>query len=194
MKELLPIAFQWTDWLSLFGHYLSLSLLSVGGAITIAPEMHRTLVQQNHWLTDAQFTASIAIAQAAPGPNVLYIALIGWNVGMNTGSIAAALLGALVALTGVLLPSSTVTYLAGRWGHRNRDLRIVRAFKQGLAPTVIGLLISTGWIMASAHDDPARDWLLWIVAVAAAVITWRTKLHLLLLLGAGAVLGWFGLI
>ena len=65
------------DWFSLFIHYLSLSLLSIGGAITTAPDMHRFLVVEQLWLTDAQFTASLAIAQSAPGPNVLFVALIG---------------------------------------------------------------------------------------------------------------------
>ena len=60
--------------LGLFTHFLVLSLLAVGGAITTAPDMHRYLVTEQHWLSDAQFTSSIAIAQAAPGPNVLFVA------------------------------------------------------------------------------------------------------------------------
>ena len=68
------------DLLALFGHFVVLSLLAVGGAITTVPDMHRFIVAEHHWLTDAQFTASIAIAQAAPGPNVLFVAVLGWNV------------------------------------------------------------------------------------------------------------------
>ena len=78
------------DWFSLFVHYLSLSLLSVGGAITTAPDMHRYLVERQGWLTDPQFSASIAIAQAAPGPNVLFVGLLGWNVGLNAGGLPMA--------------------------------------------------------------------------------------------------------
>jgi chromate transporter len=52
--------------------------------------MHRFLVEQHHWLTQAQFNAVDRLAQAAPGPNVLFVALMGWNVGMNAGSSAAA--------------------------------------------------------------------------------------------------------
>jgi chromate transporter len=137
------------DWLSLFVHYLALSLLAVGGAITTAPDMHRFLVQERHWLTDPQFNASIAIAQAAPGPNVLFIALLGWNVGLNAGGMFTALFGLLVTMTGILLPSTTLTYLAARWGHANRELRGVRAFKHGMAPIVIALLVATGWILAT---------------------------------------------
>jgi chromate transporter len=186
--------FSGAEWLQLFTHFMSLSLLAVGGAITTAPDMHRYLVDQQGWLTDSQFNASIAIAQAAPGPNVLFVALMGWNVGLNAGGLWHALLGVLVSMLGIMLPSSTLTYLASRWGHENRDLRAVRAFKQGMAPIVIALLIATGWILASAHGDPARDWPLWLVTVVTALIVWRTRLHLLWLLGAGALLGWFGFV
>ena len=182
------------DWLALFLHYLSLSLLSIGGAITTAPDMHRFLVDQQGWLTDAQFNASIAIAQAAPGPNVLFIALLGWNVGLNAGGALTGLLGVLVAMTGILIPSTTLTYLAASWGHRNRELLAVRAFKQGMAPVVVALLIATGWILATSNGSTLKDWPLWLATVITALVVWRTGLHMLWLLGAGALLGWFGLI
>ncbi|MES2783858.1 MAG: chromate transporter [Pseudomonadota bacterium] len=190
----LSIALTPADWLSLFVHYLSLSLLAVGGAITTAPDMHRFLVERQQWLTDPQFNASIAIAQAAPGPNVLFIALMGWNVGLNAGGLPTALLGMTIAMLGIMIPSTTLTYLAATWGHRNRELRAVKAFKQGMAPIVIALLIATGWILATGSGYDLRQSPLWAVAIASALIVWRTRLHLLWLLGAGALLGWFGLV
>lgn len=180
------------DWLSLFGHYLALSLLSVGGAITTAPDMHRYLVERNAWLTDPQFSASIAIAQAAPGPNVLFVGLLGWNVGLNSGGLPTALLGLTLSMLGIMIPSTTLTYFATRWGHENRNVPAVRAFKQGMAPVIIALLIATGWILATGSDYAMGNWPLWLIAVATALIVWRTRLHLLWLLGAGALLGWLG--
>jgi chromate transporter len=197
MTEPLQLVFGPREWFELFFHYISLSLLSVGGAITTAPDMHRFLVDQQHWLTDAQFNASIAIAQAAPGPNVLFIALMGWNVGLNAGGFLTGLLGVFLAMLGILIPSTTLTYIAAQWGHRNRELRAVRAFKQGMSPIVVALLIATGWILAgtnSVQADALQNWPVWLLTAATAVIVWRTKIHLLWLLGAGALLGWFGLI
>ncbi len=190
------------NWLELFTHFATLSLLGVGGAITTAPDMHRYLVHHHGWLSDAQFTSSIALSQAAPGPNVLFVALLGWNVGLNaaggpaTGAIAwwTALLGVVVTLTAIMLPSSVLTYTATRWAHHNRELRAVRAFKTGMAPIVIALLIATGWLLSAAHDQPAHDWRLWLLTAVATVIVWRTKLHLLWLLGTGALLGALGLV
>lgn len=193
MTETIQLSFGLREWFDLFLHYLSLSLLSVGGAISTAPDMHRFLVDKQHWLTDAQFNASIAIAQAAPGPNVLFIALLGWNVGLNAGGMLTGLLGILVAMTGILIPSTTLTYLAAQWGHRNRELRAVRAFKQGMAPVVIALLIATSWILGGGgQGEIAKNWPIWLLAFASAMIVWRSKIHLLWLLGAGALLGWFG--
>ena len=188
----MTIAMQWSDWLALLGQYLMLSLMSISGAITTVPDMHRYLVDQKNWLSDAQFTSSVAIAQAAPGPNVLFIALMGWNVGLNAGGLPTALFGMTVAMVGIMIPSTTLTYLAATWGHANRELRGVRAFKQGMAPIVIALLIATGWILATGSSYVTRNWPIWLLAVASAFIVWRTKIHLLWLLGAGAVLGWVG--
>ncbi len=187
-----PIVMQAADWLSLLVHYLALSLLCVGGAITTAPDMHRFLVQEKAWLTDPQFSASIAIAQAAPGPNVLFTALMGWNVGLNAGGLWTALLGMLVCLGGIMLPSSVLVYLTAQWSHRNSDLRAVRAFKQGMAPLVVALLVATGWILATGNGYALSNAPAWAVTAVAALIVWRTRVHLLWLLGAGAVLGWFG--
>ena len=200
MTEPIQLIFTLQDWLRLFFHYLSLSLLSVGGAISTAPDMHRFLVEQQHWLSDAQFNASVAIAQAAPGPNVLFIALLGWNVGLNAGGVLAGSAGIAVTMLGIMIPSSTLTYVTAQWSHKNRERRAVRAFKTGMAPIVVALLIATGWILATANSNAGpgsnvlQNWPAWLLTAVSAVIVWRTKLHLLWLLGAGALLGWFGLI
>ncbi len=182
----------WNDWLDLLMHFLSLSLMAVGGAVCTLPEIHRYLVERQHWLSDAQFNASIAIAQASPGPNVLFVTLMGWNVGVNAGGYLPAILGATISTLGLLLPSSILAYLAARWGQRNRDRRAVRAFKQGMAPVVVSLLIATGWIMANGQGDLASQWGLYLLTAITALIVWRTRLHLLWLLGAGAILGILG--
>lgn len=188
------------DWLALFNHFLSLSLLAVGGAIITAPDIHRFLVDENQWLTEQQFSSSIALAQSAPGPNVLFVGLMGWNVGLNAGaglgggwiSVALSALGMLISLLGIMLPSSLLTYTTTRWAHKHRDNRGVRAFKLGMAPVVIALLVSTGWLLTASHNDPMRDWPLWVLTLVAMGLVWRTRIHLLWLIGAGALLGALG--
>jgi len=188
------------DWFDLLTHYAMLSLLSIGGAITTAPEMHRYLVDEKHWLTDDSFSSAIALAQSAPGPNVLFVALMGWQVGLNAGGGLAVgfyawslgALGIVVTMTGIMLPSSILTYKATRWSHENSNLMSVRSFKSGMAPIVIGLLISTGWLLSASHSDWSLDWRLWLLTAASIVIMLRTSIHILWLMAAGGILGALG--
>lgn len=190
------------DWVQLFTQFAILSMLSIGGAITTAPDMHRFLVDEKQWLTDPVFTSCIALAQSAPGPNVLFVALMGWNVGLNVGGGLGAgpqawglgLAGLLITMAGILLPSSLLTYVTTRWAHENRNLKSVKAFKSGMAPIVIGLLVSTGWLLSAANDNMAKDWRLWLVTGTVALFMLRTSVHILWLILGGGLLGAAGLI
>lgn len=169
------------DLAGLFGHFVVLSLLAVGGAITTAPDMQRYLVREQGWLDDSGFTTSVALAQAAPGPNVLFVAVLGWNV--------AGPLGAAVTLTGIMLPSTTLALWATRWGASRRETLGVRAFTAGLAPLTIALLLATGWVLT----DPARGSprLMAVVALTVVVmLRWRPSP--LWLVASGMVLGALG--
>jgi chromate transporter len=121
---------------------------------------------------------------------------MGWNVGLNAGGWGSGLLGVALTMTGIMVPSTTLTYMTAQWGHRNRQLRWVRAFKQGMAPIVIGLLLATAWILGRGVGDGslASHWPLWLTTIASALLVWRTRLHMLWLLAAGAALGWFQLL
>ena len=172
------------DLLALFAHFVVLSLLAVGGAITTAPDMHRFVVGEHHWITDAQFSASIAIAQAAPGPNVLFVAVIGWNV--------AGPLGALATMSGTLLPSTVLTLFATRWGSRRSETRGMRAFTAGLTPLTIGLLVATGWLLARPYVDGARAMGALALMGISIVVMMRTRLSPMWLVGLGALAGMLG--
>jgi chromate transporter len=185
----------WDVWLSLFGHFIVLSLLAIGGAITTAPDMQRYVVQEQGWLSGEQFTSCIAIAQAAPGPNVLFIPLIGWQIGLQAGgTYFAATAGMLATFIGIMVPSSTLTFAATRWLQRNADHVMARASKASLAPISIALLLATAWLLTAVNNQPAKHWSLWLFTATALLLAWKTKMHLLWILGAGAALGAFGVI
>lgn len=168
----------WGDVLQLFGHYLLLSMLAVGGAMATAPDMQRYLVHERGWLTDAQFTSSIAIAQAAPGPNLLFVPLMGWSV--------AGVAGLLATLVGTLLPSSVLTLWVGRFRRTNADAIGLRAFTGGMVPITLGLLVSTSWVLTA----PVRSaWVTPVLMLVTVVVMVRTRLSPLWLIGAGALAG-----
>ena len=170
--------------LALFLHFGMLSLLAIGGAITTAPDMQRYVVGQHGWLTDAQFTSSVAIAQAAPGPNLLFVAVVGWNI--------AGLAGVVATLAGSLLPSTTLTLAVSRYGDRRRDSRAMTAFRAGMAPLTLGLLLATGWVLTA----PVRDsWGALLLVPFTVLMLVKTKLSPVWLVAVGAVvgaLGWAG--
>ncbi|WP_425260131.1 chromate transporter [Rubrivivax sp. RP6-9] len=176
-----PVNVGTPELLALLLHFALLSLLAVGGAITTAPDMQRFVVGDRGWLSDAQFTASVALAQAAPGPNVLFVAVIGWNVG--------GLAGVAATMVGSLLPSTTLALAASRWGAARKDSRGVRAFTGGMAPLTIGLLLSTGWVLT----EPGRHHAGALLLVAATVLLMlRTKISPMWPIAAGAVVGALG--
>jgi len=167
-------------WSALFLPFLGLSLLSIGGAIVVAPDMHRILVDQSHLLTDPQFAASIAIAQASPGPNVLFVAVLGFQ--------AAGLPGAAATMLGILLPTSMLTFAAARWGRARADWLGLRAFRAGMVPVTVALTIATGWILSAQ----APGWRHLPLTVVAALLVWRTRIHLLWFIAAGGLIGALG--
>lgn len=174
------------DLFSLFLHFLTLSLLSIGGAITTVPEMHRYLVDRQGWLSDEMFTSSIALAQAAPGPNILFVAVLGYNV--------AGLAGAAAAMAGIMLPSSVLTVTATRWARAHRSDLKVQAFSAGMMPLTLGLIVATGWLLAAPFvREEAHRWGALALVATTVVLTLRTKVGLVwMVLGGGVVgaLGW----
>jgi chromate transporter len=174
-------AFTSADWWPLFMHFLAMSMLAVGGALTTTPEIHRYIVEQRGWLNDTQFSASIALAQAAPGPNLLFVPVLGHAI--------AGLPGAMVALLGMLLPSTTLALLASRWGRKRRETLGVRAFVAGMAPVTIGLLLSAGTVLAMPLATRVATWVLLAATVALSVMT---KISPVWLIAVGAVVGAMG--
>ena len=167
----------------LFVEFALLSFVAFGGATALLPEMHRVVVDTHHWLDDTTFTHLYAIAQAAPGPNVLVVTLIGWKV--------AGLAGALVATLAMCLPMSVVIYLLiDRWESFSGK-RWQQALSLGVAPLAVGLVFSGATLIAQAAG---LGWAAWLLVGATVVANLRTKLHPLWFIGAGAALGLVGVI
>ncbi|MFI5022198.1 MAG: chromate transporter [Alphaproteobacteria bacterium] len=159
------------------GTFASLSLVAIGGANSVVPDLQRQVVQVLGWMNDTTFASLFAIAQAAPGPNVLIVSLIGWHV--------AGLAGLAVATLAMILPSSLLTFGVGRVVTRLAGVRAIRAIQRGLVPITVGLILASGVVMAATADHAAlsilltagtalyvflSDWNpLWALSIAAVV-------------------------
>ncbi|HZZ88577.1 MAG TPA: chromate transporter [Caulobacteraceae bacterium] len=157
--------------------FVSLSLVAFGGANAVVPEIHRQAVDAHHWMSDQDFTALFAIAQAAPGPNFLVVTLVGWK--------AAGLAGALVATAAMCGPSCLLTFwIAGAWD-KYRETAWRSAIGAGLAPVTVGFVCATAFVLVRAADTA---WTLALVTAASAAVALFTKANpLWCLLAAGAL-------
>jgi chromate transporter len=170
-------------WWDLFCHFLDVSLMAIGGAITLVPDLHRRLVVDGHLLSDMDFTSAIALAQAAPGPNLLFVALMGWY--------SAGLGGSIASMLGIMIPSTTLALAVSRWVSARRSWLSVQAFQAGMIPVTLGLLLATGAHLApSLQTQPTAL----LMSVIVALVVWRTKVALIWLVAAGGLLGGLGLV
>ena len=163
--------------------FAAISLLSVGGASSVLPEMHRSLVDVHGWMSSREFADLFALAQAAPGPNVLVVSLLGWK--------AAGLAGALVATVAMILPSSLLTFYADRAWRGTAAAAWRDVIDNGLAPITVGLIAAGGATLAVASDSGL---LAVLMTAASALIAWRTRLHPLWMIAAGALAGVAGIV
>ena len=163
---------------TLLGHLALLSLVSVGGAHAVFPDIFRLVVTERGWMTGNEFATLVALSQAAPGPNVLVMALIGQRVGGIALGVAA--------LVAFCLPSSVIAWLVARAHFRAAGARWARALRNGFAPVTVGLVLASGFILATGA---ATRWSLYAVAMAATVLASVTRLHPLWLIVAGALVG-----
>ena len=162
--------------------FLGLSLLSVGGGIAILPEMHRMVVEQHGWLDDLGFAKRFALAQAAPGPNIMVVGLIGWHVAGPAG-----MFGAMLAMCG---PTSILAYAFARLRQRKAKALWLRVVERGLVPIAVGLIAASGLLLAEgAAQGSTLAPLAVAITAASTLFVWQTRRSPLWVLLAGAGLG-----
>ncbi|MDX2166052.1 MAG: chromate transporter [Deltaproteobacteria bacterium] len=172
-----------STWWRIATVFLSLSLVSLGGGNTILPEIHRAAVHGNRWMTDSQFAAIYALAEAAPGPSSMIVSLVGLKAG--------GLVGALIAVAAILGPSSVLMYIACRTWDRFRDAKWRIAFERGLGPVSLGLLFASGVTVVRSSDHTAAAY---AITMVSCVLLVKTKISPLLIMAVAGVLGGFGLV
>jgi len=163
-------------------HFTLLSFLAIGGAVTGLPEMHRQAVDVSHWMTSRQFTELVAIAQAAPGPNVLIVTLIGFHV--------AGIAGALVATFCMCGPACGVAFFIAQVFDRFKEKHWRKAIQAGLVPISVGLIAATALIITRGADRNLATFAITAVTFAVAYWTRLSPLYALAVAAAIGVAGW----
>jgi len=164
-------------------HFALLSLMAIGGVSSILPDMQRYVVEANHWLSGTQFADAYALGQAAPGPNMMFVTLLGWQL--------AGWAGAIIASVAIIVPPVLLTLAVTRLNAKRPDAPLGRAIRGGLGPIAIGLTLSSGWILAHSADHDWRGALLTLLTVGLML---RTRLNPMWLILAGAIAGMAGVL
>ncbi len=165
-----------TDLLHLAWTFVRLSFLAVGGGLGVVPEMQRQVVDIYGWLTPRQFVDGYALAQVTPGPGMLVCAFIGYRV--------YGLLGAGVAMAGMFLPTSFLTwFIADRW-QRLQGRPWALAAERALAPLAIGLMASGVYTVGRSAIVDLPTVILATAACIAVAKRWLPAAVVVLLAGA----------
>ncbi|MDX2080563.1 MAG: chromate transporter [Terrimicrobiaceae bacterium] len=176
--------------LHIFTLFTSLSLLSIGGGNTVIPEMHRQAVRNYDWMTDNQFADIFAISQAAPGPSILIVTLIGYKAGLGAGwGQVSGILGAILATLAMMIPAGCLVYLVARVWENAKDSALRHAVEKGFAPLTVGLVLASGWVMSEAAD---HGWQAWILTGICTIIFTTTKVNPLIVVAVAGFIGWLG--
>ena len=164
-------------------HFALLSLMAIGGISSILPDMQRYVVEANHWLSATQFADAWALGQAAPGPNMMFVTLLGWQL--------AGWVGAVTATLAIIFPPTLLTLAITRMNANTPDAPLGRAIRGGMGPIAIGLTLSSGWILARSSD---HSWPAAALTLLTAALVLRTRLNPMWLILAGAIAGMAGIL
>jgi chromate transporter len=155
-----------------------LSLLQFGGTNAVIPEMHRQAVDVWHWMDTATFVNLFALAQLAPGPNVMIVSLIGWQV--------AGLAALVVATLAMTVPPCLLAFTASRLMRRAGQSPWLAIVKGGLVPLAIGMILASGAVMAGSLNTTVLSVAITVGATLFVVVTERNRLGAL---GSAIALG-----
>jgi chromate transporter len=145
-----------------------LSLVSIGGANAVLPEIRRQVVVVQGWMSDATFANIFAISHAAPGPNIIMVSLVGWQL--------AGLAGLLVATLAIMIPSCTLAFVVSRAIARWQERRWVKLLREGLIPLALGLILASGLSMMRVADHGVLTVAISLATAAFVVFSSRNPL------------------
>ena len=175
----------------LLAMFSTLSLLSIGGGNAVLPQMHLEAVSGQHWLTNSQFADIFSISQAAPGPSILIVTLVGYAAGLTVGGVFAGMVGGIAATAAMIIPAAALVYVLTRFWQRAQKSRLRHAVEKGFAPLTVGLILATSLVMSRAAD---HDWRAYVLTGLCTLIFVFTKINPLIMVGAAALIGYLGVV
>ena len=158
--------------------FARLSLVAFGAGGTVLAEMEREAVARG-WMDHAQFVQSYAASQVTPGPQLLFVGIVGYD--------AAGFAGALAAVLGFFLPPGLLGLaIAPIWARAERA-PWTDAIRRALGPVSMGLMASG--VYGFGHSALTNWWTIAIGVVGLAWLLSRWSRGPLWVVGMAAVAG-----
>lgn len=181
-------------WLELFYVYIKIGLFGFGGGYAMLSLIQAEVVDKYNWITLQEFTDIVAISQMTPGPiGINSATYIGYTAIHNAGySTSISILGSALATFAVCLPSFILVLIISYYFTRVKNNKFVTAAFVGLRPATVGLIAAAALMLM--NDENFIDYKSYIIFGAAFLLTWKLKVHpilMILLAGiAGLILYW----
>jgi putative chromate ion transporter len=144
---------------SLFQLGLIAGAVTFGGAYTCIPFIYSAAVLNGGWLTKRAFLDSVAITNMLPTPLVTFVTMIGF-VGHGIG-------GAIVMTIGIFIPAFSFTLLGHEYFEKLVNFPLIHPFLDGVAASVIGLLISVAFQFIQGIIEIGIDAVVFFLAFTA---------------------------
>ena len=167
-----------------------LSLSAFGGGNTILPTLEDVAVNQYHWLTNTQFVDCFSLSKAGPGPTTLIVELIGIKATGFFGShfsLHAALVGALISVIAIFVPSSILLLFVTHFWEKWRGTPWQVAIEKALMPITCGLILASTETVAKTAIS---DWMTAVMGLVALLLLLYTKLNPVFIMAVAGVVSW----
>ena len=183
--------------LQLFWEYFKAGLFAVGGGMATIPFLYE-ISDRTGWFTHQDLANMLAVSESTPGPiGVNMATYVGFVTGIKEGGIPNAILGAVTASIGLVLPSLIVILIVAAMLKRFKESPLVQKTFYGLRPASTGLIAAAGLSVAVANlvdsSYPGINWKGCILAVVLWLLTNKVKqtkkLHPIVFIGFSALVG-----
>lgn len=170
----------YTLW-QLVQYFLKLGTIGFGGPVALVGYMHRDLVEQRGWISEADYKEGMTLSQLAPGPLAAQLAIY-------LGYVHYHILGATLVGIAFVIPSFLMVLGIG-WAYVNfGGLPWMHAVFYGVGAAVIGIITMSAKKLT--EKSIGKDKLLWAIYLLLAGVTIVTESEMASLFLAAGVLVW----
>lgn len=172
-----PAAWSAASSFSIFLVFFKIGAVVFGSGYVLLAFLKADLVDQRHWLSNAQLLDAVAVGQVTPGPVFTTATFIGY--------LLAGFPGATLATLGIFLPGFLLVAASGPLIPWLRQSTVAGTFLDGVNVAALALMTVVTWQLARAsiHDVTSAA-----LAVLSAILLLHFRLNSfwLIAMGAGA--------